>query len=38
MLPNKTKQNRILDARPDTLDFRDKMYDASLYEVPVKWI
>jgi hypothetical protein len=27
---------RIFDARPDTLDFRDKMYQANLYEVPVK--
>lgn len=35
---NKTKgeTTRILDARPDTLDFRDKMYQASLYEVPTK--
>src|SRR6476469_1668393 len=24
----------ILDARPDTLDFRDRMYEATLYEVP----
>ena len=23
-----------LDARPDTLDFRDRMYEATLYEVP----
>jgi hypothetical protein len=29
-------QDRILNARPDTLDFRDKMYVATLYEVPVK--
>ena len=27
---------RIFNARPDTLDFRDKMYQANLYEVPVK--
>jgi hypothetical protein len=27
---------RIFNARPDTLDFRDKMYEANLYEVPVK--
>ncbi|MEO6230573.1 MAG: C1 family peptidase [Ferruginibacter sp.] len=34
-MPTKTvKQNRIYNARPDTLDFRDKMYVASLYEVP----
>lgn len=25
---------RTLDARPDTLDFRDKMYEPTLYEVP----
>jgi hypothetical protein len=31
-----TAKSRILDARPDTLDFRDKMYQASLYEVPVE--
>jgi hypothetical protein len=24
----------ILDARPDTLDFRDRMYEATLFEVP----
>jgi hypothetical protein len=36
-MPAKQKQpERILNARPDTLDFRDKMYQASLYEVPVK--
>nr|MBA2499934.1 C1 family peptidase [Chitinophagaceae bacterium] len=29
------KINRILNARPDTLDFRDKMYEAALHEVPV---
>ncbi|HSB94753.1 MAG TPA: C1 family peptidase [Flavitalea sp.] len=28
------KPTRMLDARPDTLDFRDKMYQTSLYEVP----
>src|SRR5688572_30495793 len=27
---------RIFNAHPDTLDFRDKMYEANLYEVPVK--
>ncbi len=26
--------DRTYDARPDTLDFRDKMYSANLYEVP----
>ena len=34
MSASKKNQNRIYDARPDTLDFRDKMYQASLYEVP----
>jgi hypothetical protein len=29
-------QDRVLNARPDTLDFRDKMYVATLYEVPAK--
>lgn len=28
--------NRILNVRPDTLDFRDKMYEANLYEVPTR--
>ena len=32
----KSKSKRILDARPDTLDFRDKMYQAALFEVPVE--
>ena len=27
---------RTLDARPDTLDFRDRMYEATLYEVPTE--
>ena len=27
---------RKLDARPDTLDFRDRMYEATLYEVPTQ--
>ncbi len=27
---------RTLDVRPDSIDFRDKMYQASLYEVPTK--
>jgi hypothetical protein len=31
-----TTDDRIFDARPDTLDFRDKMYVATLYEVPVQ--
>ena len=25
---------RVLDARPDTMDFRDRMYEATLVEVP----
>lgn len=29
-------QQRRLDARPDTIDFRDKMYEATLVEVPPK--
>ena len=29
-------KTRTLDARPDTLDFRDRMYEASLYEVPTE--
>jgi hypothetical protein len=34
---NQNKQKkRVLDARPDTLDFRDKMYEATLVEVPVR--
>jgi hypothetical protein len=28
--------NPILDARPDTIDFRDQMYVATLTEVPVE--
>lgn len=27
---------RVYNVRPDTLDFRDKMYEASLYEVPTE--
>ena len=30
------KPPRTLDVRPDTLDFRDKIYEATLYEVPTK--
>jgi hypothetical protein len=30
------KSKRVLDARPDTLDFRDKMYEPTLVEVPVR--
>lgn len=32
----KQKSNRTLDARPDTLDFRDTMYVPSLIEVPTE--
>ena len=31
-----TAPKRKLDARPDTLDFRDKMFEATLVEVPIK--
>ncbi len=34
MATSNKKTIPTLDARPDTLDFRDKMYDATLYEVP----
>lgn len=34
MPASKTSKKRVMDARPDTLDFRDRMYTASLYEVP----
>jgi hypothetical protein len=30
------KITRTLDARPDTLDFRDKMFEPTLIEVPVR--
>jgi hypothetical protein len=33
--PKQTKK-RVLDARPDTLDFRDKMYAPTLVEVPTR--
>jgi hypothetical protein len=36
MATRKTSTQRTLDARPDTLDFRDKMYEANLYEVPTR--
>ncbi len=35
MATTKKKTMPVLDARPDTLDFRDKMYVPTLYEVPV---
>jgi hypothetical protein len=31
-----TLKGRILNARPDTLDFRDRMYEPALIEVPTK--
>src|SRR5687768_2359815 len=30
------RPTRVLNARPDTLDFRDRMFEPSLIEVPVK--
>ncbi len=36
MATKKTVDKRIYNTRPDTLDFRDKMYVASLFEVPTK--
>lgn len=33
--PATAKPKRTLDVRPDTLDFRDKMYQSTLLEVPV---
>ncbi|TLD40661.1 MAG: hypothetical protein JETT_3092 [Candidatus Jettenia ecosi] len=35
MATKKKEARRILDTRPDTLDFRDKMYVATLMEVPI---
>ncbi len=32
----KAPAKRILDARPDTLDFRDRMFEPSLIEVPIR--
>src|SRR5207248_943707 len=32
--PNRSRRGHRLDARPDTLDFRDRMYEATLVEVP----
>lgn len=32
----KKNTSHRFDVRPDTIDFRDKMYQASLFEVPVK--
>jgi Papain family cysteine protease len=32
--PNRSSRGHRLDARPDTLDFRDRMYEATLVEVP----
>jgi hypothetical protein len=38
MAQHKRTKRKIpkLDARPDMLDFRDKMYEATLVEVPVR--
>jgi hypothetical protein len=33
--PKRTARRRVLDARPDTADFRDRMYEATLEEVPL---
>lgn len=33
-MSKRSRTGHRLDARPDTLDFRDRMYDASLIEVP----
>lgn len=34
--PRTTMAGRVLDARPDTLDFRDRMYEPTLVEVPLE--
>lgn len=34
MAASKNNTERVYNVRPDTLDFRDKMYQASLFEVP----
>ena len=34
--PSKRVVARTLDARPDTLDFRDRMFEPTLIEVPVR--
>src|SRR5689334_22919982 len=31
-----SRSHRTLDARPDTLDFRDQMFEPSLVEVPTE--
>ena len=36
MVTAQSKPNRVFNARPDTLDFRDKLYVANLYEVPTR--
>lgn len=33
-MPQVKNENRVYNARPDTLDFRDRMYEATLIEVP----
>jgi hypothetical protein len=36
MAKQRQRPKRVLDVRPDTLDFRDRMYVATLYEVPTR--
>jgi Papain family cysteine protease len=36
MPPKKSSRKRVLDARPDTLDFRDLMFTPTLVEVPTE--
>lgn len=36
MAKKKKERKRVLDARPDALDFRDKMYVPTLMEVPIR--
>ena len=33
----RSAQTRVLDARPDTLDFRDRMFEPTLIEVQTEW-
>lgn len=36
MAKKKKEEKRVLDARPDALDFRDRMYVPTLMEVPIR--
>ena len=36
-MANTRKTQRVLDARKDTLDFRDLMYEPTLVEVPANF-